>query len=332
MSPCCPTPDSRLPTPIQTGLVLLCLATALIGSGCDFQRTVELKAPTHESKLVVNGEIVPGLPWRIDVSRSVGAFEPGTPSDERQTVTDASVTVLQGDERLGELPLDSLNQYSTRKFPPSPGRQYTVRVQAPELGTVTATDRVPQGPSAHLTTEKIETGDDYYDRALVLTIDDPSETDNYYHVQVQKNGYRRDSTAIDTLGLTDVRFLTRNRSIVDEMGQVLEEANAYRGREATFRDVLFGGTEHRIRLRVPEGNLYLPDQQEGDNYPRLKYMLYVSALSEDAYQFDHTKRLFQRTEENPFAEPVNVHSNVEDGYGIVAGRHTDTLEVEVTLE
>ena len=329
MSLLCPIPKARSPALIGAGLVLLCLATALTVGGCDFQRTVDLKAPPHESKLVVNGEIVPGLPWRIDVSRSVGAFEPGTPSDEQQTVTDATVTVLQDDERLGPLPLDSLNQYSTRQFPPSPGRQYTVRVQAPNLGTVTATDRVPRAPSAHLTTEKIETGDDYYDRALVLTIDDPPETDNYYHVQVQKKGYRKDSTAIDTLGLTDVRFQTRNRSIIDEMGRVLEEANAYRGREATFRDVLFGGTEHAIRLRVGEGRFLAPDEIEGDGYPRVKYLLYASTLSEDAYRFDHTNRLFQRTEDNPFAEPVNVHSNVEGGYGIVAGRHTDTLTVTV---
>lgn len=313
--------------PVVWGLALL-----LIVGGCDFQRTVDLQAPTHEPKLVVNGEIVPGTPWRIDVSRSVGAFEPGTPSDSTFAVSDATVTVFEEGERQGRLLLDSLDQYSAQQFPPEPGRQYTVQVEAPDLGTVTATDRVPRVPPLSLTTEPVEAGDDYYDRALVLTIDDPSGTDNYYHIRVQKNGYRRDSTSIDTVGLTDVSFQTRDRSIIDEMGRLVEEANAYRGREATFRDVLFGGTEHAIRLQVPEGNLYLPNQEEGDDYPRLKYFLYVSALSEDAYRFDHTRRLFRRTEDNPFAEPVDVHSNVTGGYGIVAARHTDTLKAEVILE
>lgn len=58
----------------------------------------------------------------------------------------------------------------------------------------------------------------------------------------------------------------------------------------------------------------------------------MSALSEDLYQFLHTRRLQDRTEENPFAEPVEVHSNVNGGYGIVGGRATDTLRVEVEAE
>jgi hypothetical protein len=320
---------SSLPSPAT--VVCLALAVVLPTGGCDFQRTVDLTAPDHKSTLVLNGKIVPGMPWRLDVSRSVGAFEPGTPSDSRFTVTDATVSIFEEGKRQGNLPLDSLNQYSSRKFLPAPGRQYTVRVSAPGLDTAEATGCVPRMPPVQLTEEKLE-GDDYYDRTLRLTINDPPNTDEYYQIRLLKNGYHRDSTAIDTVGLTDERFRTRSRSIINEMEQSLEDVNTYKGRKATFKDVLFGGTEHTLRLQVPEGRLYLPDQEAGDGYPRVKYILYVSVLSEDAYQFNHTQRIFEQTEENPFAEPVDVHSNVEGGDGIVAGRHTDTLEVEVTLE
>ena len=316
--------------------VVWTLALLLLAGACDFQRTVDIQAPTHEPKLVVNGEIVAGAPWRIDVSRSVGAFQPGMPSDTASTVRDATVTVFEEGERQGQLPLDSLDQYSTRQFTPEAGRQYTIRVSASELDTVTATDRVPRMPPVQFSVGEIQPENDYYERALRLMIDDPPDAKNYYHIWLQNKGYRSDSTSVDTLGLTDVDFRTRSRSIIDEMEQVLEEANAYQGYEATFRDVLFGGTEHTIGLQVPEGtgegNFYLPDEEEGDGYPRIKYVLYVSALSEDAYRFDHTQRLFDRTDENPFAEPVDVHSNMDGGYGIVAGRHTDTLRAEVVLE
>lgn len=321
--------SSSLPSPVA--LLLFSLTVAFTTGGCDFQRTVDLKAPNHESKLVLNGKMVPGMPWRLDVSRSVGAFEPGTPSDSTFTVTDATVSVFEEGDRQGQLRLDSLNQYSTRQFMPEPGRKYTVRVSTPGLGTAEATDRVPRMPPVRLTAEKFE-GGDFYDRTLRLTIDDPPNTDEYYQIRLLKNGYRRDSTAIDTTGLTDERFRTRARSIINEMEQTPEDLNVYEGRKATFQDVLFGGTEHTISLRAPEGRLYLPDQEEGDRYPRLEYILYVSVLSEDAYQFDHTQRIFDQTEENPFAEPVDIHSNVEGGYGVVAGRHTDTLRAEVILE
>lgn len=324
-------------TSSSAAFVLLSLTMALATSGCDFQRTVDLKPPAHDSKPVLNSEIIPGQPWRVDVSRSVGAFQLGRPSDSTFTVTDATVMVSKEGERQGQLRLDSLNQYSTRQFTPEPGQQYTVRVSAPDLDTVRATDRVPRMPPMRLTAEDIGTVEGYYDRVLRLTIDDPPNTDNYYNVEIQKKGYgysgiSEDSTSIDTLGLTDVRFRTRSRPIINEMQQVLEEANAYQGRDATFKDVVFNGTEHTIRFQVGEGDFFFSDRDAGDGYPRLKYFLYVSTLSEDAYQFDHTQRILARTEGNPFAEPVDVHSNVEGGYGIVAGRHTDTLRVEVSLE
>ncbi|MCS3940302.1 hypothetical protein GGP84_002954 [Salinibacter ruber] len=47
---------------------------------------------------------------------------------------------------------------------------------------------------------------------------------------------------------------------------------------------------------------------------------------------ERKKRIFEQADGNPFAEPVDIHSNVEGGYGVVAGRHTDTLRAEVSLE
>ncbi len=328
-----PALSPSIPSP--TTLFLSLLAMAFGTGGCDFQRTVDVEPPGHEPKLVLNGEIASGPSWRLDVSRSIGAFESGDPSDTTVTVTDATVTAFEEGERQGQLRLDSLNQYSTRQFTPEPGREYTVRVSAPEMDTVEATDRVPRMPQVRLETEKTSgLVPNDYNRALQFTIDDPPNTDNYYHIRLQKNGYSRDSTSIDTTGVTDVRFQTRNRPILDEMEQVLENnGQYYYGRDATFTDVLFGGTRHTLRLLVGDGQgIYLPDREEGDGYPRVEYILYVSVLSEDAYQFDRTKRIFEQADGNPFAEPVDIHSNVEGGYGVVAGRHTDTLRAEVSLE
>jgi hypothetical protein len=308
----------------------LVLTLALL-PGCDFQRTVDVPAPAHDPTLVLNGEMVAGAPWRLDVSRSVGAFEPTDVGDTSVTVTDATVTVSRGDEQLGRLRLDSTEQYSTRRFRPEPGARYTVRVSAPDLETVEATDRVPQLPPVRLASESIEEIDGYYNRELRLTIDDPEDTSNYYHILLRKRKFYRDSTESGGTRIyrseKDETFRTRDRSIIDEMERLIEESNVYRGREATFTDVLFGGTEHTIRLLVRDNLVPLAPGEEG--HVRTEYLLLVSALSTDAYQYARTKRLFERTDENPFAEPVRVFSNVEGGYGIVGGRATDTLRIDV---
>ncbi|MFB6231376.1 MAG: DUF4249 domain-containing protein [Salinibacter sp.] len=303
--------------------VLLVLLGGLVATlwGCDLQRTVDVKDPKHESVLVVNSEVKAGRPWRVDVSRSVGAFEAGNPQDSTRTVTDATVTVLHNGTTLGQLPLDSLDQYSTRQFTPKPGERYTVHVQAPTLPSVRATDRVPRMPPLRLASEPAEQGVQDYNRVLRLTIDDPSTTNNYYHVALKKRQFIRDSTGISSFTY-ETQFQTRNPSVLNEMDGDLAETNAYTGNTAVFTDALFDGTEQVIALRVQ-------DELYGDTI-RVEYVLFVSALSENAYRFSHTKRLYKRTRDNPFAEPVDVHSNVEGGYGIVAARHTDTLTVAVT--
>lgn len=317
-------------SPKWIGASALLLVLTLTWSGCDFQRTVDVDGPKPSPKLVVNGEIIPSRPWRVDVSRSVGAFEPGDTEDSTFTITDATVTVSHDDAEQGPLRLDSLNQYSTRQFTPRVGQKYTVRVTAPELGTVTATDRVPPAPSARLTDREMDPAGPYYDHTLQLTVDDPPDTTNYYHIALRQNVYYRDSTSIDTTGIIDIReFKTRSRSIVNEMGRDAEledeELNSYSGREATFRDVLFDGTEYQISLQVA-GRFSFSSREA-----RVEYILYLSALSEDTYQFLRTSRLQSRVEENPFAEPVEVHSNVEDGYGVVGARNVDTLRAEVEV-
>jgi len=322
MSRLCLSPDW---IPISAFLILV----LTIAGGCDFQRTVEIDGPDHSPKLVVNSEIRPGQPWRVDVSKSIGAFQSGEPEDSTSTVSDATVTVYQNDQRQGTLSLDSRRQYSTQRFTPKRGTEYTVRVTAPDLGTVEATDRVPHMPPAQLGAQEIEGRDTNFDRALQLTINDPADTTNYYHIALQQNGYYRDSTSIDTTGVSDVRFQTRDRSIINEMSGEFElgEQNSYQGREATFRDPLFNGTQQRIELRVFD-RVYFSNRDEA----RIEYVLYLSAVSKDLYQFLRTRRLHDGTEENPFAEPVEVHSNVEGGYGIVGARVVDTLRVEVEVK
>jgi hypothetical protein len=315
-----------MPRSILLVRLVLLVGLVWLSAGCDFQRTVNVDGPEHASRLVVNSELVPGRPWRVDVSRSVGAFRPGNPEDSTFTVTDATVTVLRDGEKLGRLQPDSLDQYSTRQFVPAPGKQYTVRAEAPDRGTATATDRIPRMPPVRLAIG--DEGIAHFD--LRLTIEDPADTSNYYQIDVRKLRFYRDSSGVEVYERTRY-FRTRDPSIVNEMRQVVEdvdEPNVYRGHQATFTDVLFGGTTHSISLRVPDR--IPPRDDDGDGYPRVEYVLYVSALSENAYRFSHTRRLFQKTRGNPFAEPVDVHSNVEGGYGIVAGRTTDTLRVEVT--
>ncbi len=297
----------------------IALAATVLIAGCDMTRTLDPDERDHDPKLVLQERFQPGQPWEVTVSRSVGAFEPGRVTEEQFDVTDATVEVFRGDTKLGTLSRDSLNRYSTTAFTPSPGVAYTVRASAPEMETVEATDQIPPLPPARLSAENT----DSTQRTLELTIDDPRAADNYYEIVLEERVDR------DSLGpIRDrISFETQSQAILNEMGESLEigEENTYRGSEAVFTDGLFDGQSYTINLRVHNRGSRFHDAVEG-----VTFILQLRTLSEDTYQYLSTRRLAQRTGDNPFASPVDVEGNVEGGYGLVGARNVDTLRYRVS--
>ena len=54
----------------------------------------------------------------------------------------------------------------------------------------------------------------------------------------------------------------------------------------------------------------------------------VISLSRDAFLYLRSLQQYRDSDGNPFAEPVTVHSNISDGYGIFGLGHTATLRVD----
>lgn len=304
--------------PMRTVLPVLILS--ILVAGCDNIRTIDPGDRDHDPRLVLQERFQPGQPWMVSVSRSVGAFEPGEISDEQFSVTNATVSVFQGDKRLGVLSRDTLNRYSTDAFVPALGSSYTVRATAPGMDTVAATDRIPSLPPLRLSST--DTGTRYDE--LQLTIDDPGATANYYRIVLEE------TIEVDSGRTTRDRrrFRTQSRPVLNEMGESVEvdEENEYQGDEAVFTDGLFNGQSFTINLEVrrrrrPRGQSLTPT-----------YWLQVQVLSEDTYRYLRTRRLGEDTEENPFSTPVDVEGNVEGGYGLVGGYNVDTLRQQVQRE
>jgi hypothetical protein len=90
---------------------------------------------------------------------------------------------------------------------------------------------------------------------------------------------------------------------------------------ALFRDGLFAGTSHEIELDA----FYY---ETGGNAPTT-IPVTLSTLSEDYVRYQQTLALQDVTGDNPFAEPVRIHSNVEGGLGAFAGYTSSTVTLEV---
>lgn len=77
-----------------------------------------------------------------------------------------------------------------------------------------------------------------------------------------------------------------------------------------FSDEFFGGQSYASTVTAPTSV---------NNIPQVDYRLVVSAITEDYYEYQYSLRLKDATEENPYAEPVQIRTNVDNGHGIFAG-------------
>lgn len=280
-------------------------------------RTLDLNDQNHDARLVVQGQFRPEGPWEARVSRSVGAFEPGRVGEGRFGVTDATIEVFRGDQRLGTITRDSLNRYTADAFVPRPEATYRVRVSAPGLDPVEATDRVPALPPSRLSVEEDPSQGEEGWRTLRLTIEDPPSVENYYGIVLERITETDDGIPIRR----DQYFRTQNRAILEEVGGgfELEGDNTYSGSTAFFTDVLFDGQTYTIDLEV-QTRAGSRDQPVTPTYE-----LQVRALSSDTYSYLRTQHLASETDDNPFASPVDVEGNVEGGYGLMGAMNIDTL-------
>jgi hypothetical protein len=102
-----------------------------------------------------------------------------------------------------------------------------------------------------------------------------------------------------------------NRSRLSiESGDPIVQNNADVGYDGIFlRDVLFNNGEGIVSFKTSTSNT--------EFYPSI--IVTLRTISEDFYNYKITGSLHDNSSGNPFAQPVNVYKNIENGFGIFAG-------------
>jgi len=91
--------------------------------------------------------------------------------------------------------------------------------------------------------------------------------------------------------------------------------------EIVFDDKAFNGEEKTVKLVIPVKEII------SSSYD---YIIKLYSLSEDHYRYIVSEWLYNRSKDDPFAEPVDFHSNVSNGIGIfsIASCDYDTIIVK----
>ena len=308
------------------------VAAAVPWGGCDFSPSLDIETPEPVEAAVLRSVLTAGEPVLMRVSVSRDPYQAVEARFvERPTRIDARVTLLRDGAVVETLQPQPQTCYrrqastcnpetgrveTTREepfecgahrgtVPVEAGATYALRVEVPGLETAQATVAVPSYPAA--TGQRGAAG-------LGLDLSDPPGLGNRYGLTLRREfdrypasvcarGGRRDTTIV--LGAAfpyESAFATRDPILLT----TTREAGAS-VRFATFPDDAFDGRTHAFALD-PDPGAVAP----GDTGA---LRLQVSALS--AVLYEAYVQSQSVAAENPFAEPVDLPTNVTGGYGLV---------------
>ncbi len=283
-------------------LVVRAVSMCLLLSSCE--KIIDITIPDKERKMVVNGLVSTGEPLMVQLSKSLSILE----SDTLLAITGGDLRLYNGETLIGKFVEGQTGIYTLPGFQAVAGESYKITAAGGGLVPVEAVAVVPRSvPIQSLDTATL-TGE-WGQREMMVNIKfrDPAGERNYY-------GFAADVTYKEfdyqTMAFTGKK-LTYPVYIYGKDDRFLkDESTSYNGK-IYFQDLLFDGLEKSVQFGLGDFSYYESDtiwlnvRMEQVDPSWYRYM-----VSLNAYQSSHS---------NPFGEPVQVYTNVTNGYGIFSG-------------
>lgn len=277
---------------------VLFLSLAIVGlASCE--KRIPFDDPGAEPRITVNSLIEPTDSMYFYVSKSASILNP----DEIEVITNAQVEIFENGNFIGNA-ISFIDGDYFIQHTPQVGSEYTVKVAADGLTSVEATTSIPtEAQLDFISMEEVETieGDIRYEITMDLH-DAPGE--NFYVLRLGQESSWDNSIYDQLFYSNEPVFINRN-----------EENYYWEG--ALFDDATFDGSTYRIKIQV---GYYDPD------FDYLK--LFLINASEDHFKYRQSYDAYYESNGDPFAQPVQIYGNVENGYGVFAGHVTTVVPVQ----
>lgn len=267
-------------------------------SSCDpdnFSQVVEIEIPEHQSKLAVRGIFNQSdTLLEVFVSNSLSIL-----ANEDFLIKDnAIVSLFENDQLLYSLPFNDFDrkyQYRPTTAFGQTGALYRLEVSTAGYPSIKATQQMPGAVpilSAKVKSGGAITSDGEKVDAIDIEFKDPAGVENFYAIRASSGYIFFDGQ--DTIQYFSELYLDSNDpllSYTSNAGLILQDA-------------AFDGRTYQLKM-------YTYDSI--DNRP---VTIQLFSISKDTYLFYKSLNNYYDSIDNPFAEPVNVHNNIEGGYGI----------------
>jgi hypothetical protein len=287
--------------------------------GCE--QPVEIDLPEHEPQLVPFGLFSPDSAWSVSVTQSAAY----TSRSEPRPVNTATVEIYEDGALLERLRLGENGIYRGESTRPVPGKTYRLEVSAPGFETAVAESALPPAitpPKVSAQQQPSEFGGT--ETAISIQLDDDAARADYYALDLwhqTKRTHTYDGRTFVNAQNRSLAFRTSDPVLrgIDDDVDPFGDTEVYLSR-AYFDDTLFDGRTETIDLVSPGSGWYHggPSSPEGFEITE-RLDARVFSVSEAFGRFYASAEQQDELAGDPFAEPVQIYSNVSTGMGLFAG-------------
>lgn len=293
-------------------IILLCIA--VLGFGCDdaFETVIPIDPPAYKPVLVLNSYANnTDSILEVFLGRNIGIFD----NNLQEDMSDAKIQVFENSQQIisfaNNNPTNTGYKFDLplAAFRFQPGKTYTISAASTNFETVLSSQTMPPAVSvSNLKLVENKHTDPFgkvYD-AIEFEINDPND-ENYYEFGafIEDFGFK--------YGIYSQLFNGRDNVFFGS-----DEAISYNELHL-INDETYNGNNYIINLLVD--TIY--------RNPSIGQLsLSFSHITKDKYRYVSSLIQHQNNQNNPFAEPVQVYTNIEQGLGIFSLQHVQFIPVQ----
>ncbi len=273
----------------------------------------KIDIPDTGRKIVINSLLTSDSLIGANITTSAYVFQDTSVNNSLSEITNAKAVIYENNTFLDSLSYNYsykyhssagylLYNYSSKLFYPKPGYQYKIKVDAFGKPEVTAITTIPNIVKiVRVDTSRVIISNPWYESNVDMIFDivfnDPANEQNYYLIFMPTNGQVQDPAIEEYL----------------YSGSILAGF--------AFSDKTFNGKPHVSRLIINGKDIGYPFWDYGGTYTPVKKVLYFKlySITEDYFKYIQSLNLYYTNYNNPLAEPTQVFSNIQEGYGIFEG-------------
>jgi len=288
-------------------------------SSCE--KEIDIAIPDRERKIVINSLFTSEETLTVNLTKSLSIIDRA----DVIFLNDAVVKLYENDNFIENLQFVTNGNYVS-SFNLINAVNYKVEVERNGI-IASAVNSIPEPIEIiNIDTNTIRLFDFDYLECIINFQDNPNEN-NYYMFSL--DNIKTDIYEYYDNGVLISDTVTYNNSYY-ESDDIIVENWLYINEQTyiLFADHLISGKKYGLNIRVEHTNsYYYPDISFNDvDSSYIHFNLF--SVTEEYYKYFKTFSMHRESRENPFAEPVQVFSNVENGLGVFAGFSSNSDSIQ----